>query len=123
MVAINEMHDVTVKVQGQGETKQQAFAAALADIQKQLVGNEKQTMLQIVPVAVAPIQLDETTYKERFLFFFFPRTRTTYSVTLEVTVQVNSIDLSALTFNVHKQASPDELPLIPRLWRLVKGDE
>ncbi|KRO17997.1 DUF4312 family protein [Lacticaseibacillus saniviri] len=123
MAAINQMQDVTVRVQGQGDTKQQAFAAALADIQKQLVGNESQTMLQIVPITVTPIQLDESMYKERFLFFFFPRVRTIYHVILEVTVQINSIALETLAFNVHKQTSPDELPLIPRLWRLVKGDE
>ncbi|MFC6182083.1 DUF4312 family protein [Lactiplantibacillus daowaiensis] len=114
--AINTVTEQTVQVSGQGETKQKAFASALSQIQKQIVADTAQVTLQIQPLTVTPIDLTATTYTERFLFLFFPRKRTTFNVTLAVTVQLNTIALPSLDFTT-VQTQPIKLPH----WDILKG--
>ncbi|RRK09601.1 DUF4312 family protein [Lactiplantibacillus garii] len=105
--SINATHQVTVRVAGKGETKQKAFANALSQIQKQVVDNTDQVTLQIVPVKVIPVRLRATAYRERFLFLFFPRTRTAYHVTLDIVVSINSVDLATVPFQTTAPANAD----------------
>jgi uncharacterized protein (TIGR03578 family) len=119
-MAINVESKQSVIVDGTGETKQQAFASALANIQKQLIADTHQTILRIIPETVTPLVLHEETYTEKFLFFFFKRQRTTFHVKLDVKVTITSIDLDALAFDQRTLQSPDALPL-PRFKRTSKG--
>ncbi len=96
--AINTTHERTVRVTGKGDTKQKAFAQALSQIQKQVVENVDAVTLQITPRQVTPVSLQSETYRERFLLFFFPRTRTTYHATIDVLVTINAIDLTQVPF-------------------------
>ena len=120
MTVVNETKRQVVTVSGRGETKQQAFAAAFSSIQKQLVGNGDEAILRIIPEKVEPLKLVKSSDTEKFLFFFFKRTRTTYAVTLAVTVAVSAIDLDALTFEDVTTPSPDALSL-PNLKNMLKG--
>lgn len=99
MATINQTKSQTVRVTGKGETKQKAFASALSQIQKKVIQDESTVTLQITPIKVLPIQLDEATYKEHFLFFFFPRIRKTFTVTIDVEVALNTIDIENLPFH------------------------
>ena len=119
MTVVNETKRQVLTVSGKGETKQQAFAAAFSDIQKQLIDNGDEAILRIVPEKVEPLKLIKSSYTEKFLFFFFKRTRTTYAVTLAVTVAITAIDLGALTFEDVTAPSPDALSL-PNLKNMLK---
>lgn len=96
--SLNLVRQQTVRVTGKGETQQKAFANALSQIQKRVVQNEAYVTLQITPLKVKPVSLNVETYKERFLFLFFPRVRTTYVVTIDVDVAVNAIELATVPF-------------------------
>ena len=104
---INLVRQETVRVVGKGETKQKAFADALSAIQKRVVQNEAYVTLQITPLKVTPVSLNEESYKERFLFLFFPRVRTSFTVTIDVDVAVNAIELATVPFTPVKQPSAD----------------
>lgn len=116
MTVVNETKHQVVTVSGKGETKQQAFAAAFSNIQKQLIGDTETAILRIVPEKVEPLKLVKSSYTEKFLFFFFKRTRTTYAVTVAVT----AIDLDALVFEDVAAPSPDAMSL-PNLKNILKG--
>ncbi len=70
MTVVNETKHQVVTVSGKGETKQQAFAAAFSNIQKQLIGDTETAILRIVPEKVEPLKLVKSSYTEKFLFFF-----------------------------------------------------
>ena len=82
-----------VIVSGKGETKQHAFASALAEIQNKIM-EQSNVLLRIEPVNVDILKAVENKYTERFLFFFFPRQRISYEVELSVTVAVKLADIS-----------------------------
>ena len=117
MTVVNETKHQVVTVSGKGETKQQA---AFSNIQKKLIGDTETAILRIVPEKVEPLKLVKSSYTEKFLFFFFKRTRTTYAVTLAVTVAVTAIDLDALVFEDVAAPSPDAMSL-PNLKNILKG--
>lgn len=98
MAQLNEIRHQTVRVTGQGETKQKAFADALSHIQTQVVKDEAFVTLQITPVAITPVRLNVAARQERFLFLFFPRTRTTFDVVIDVQVAINAIELKTVPF-------------------------
>lgn len=110
----------SVVVTGTGATKQQAFASALATVQRQLIAEETETILRIEPLAITPLALTEERYVEKFLFFFFKRQRVTYRVRLQVTVAITAVDLAPLSFTVHELPSPDAIAW-PRLKWFSKG--
>lgn len=55
-------------------------------------------LLRIEPQDVQVVHAHETTRKEAFLFFFLRRERRTYSVELDVTVNVTAINLDKVDF-------------------------
>ena len=97
-----------VIVSGKGETKQHAFASALAEIQNKLMASAK-VLLRIEPVNVEVLKAVENT--ERFLFFFFPRQRVNYEVELSVTVTVTEIRLADVPFTQHLTEDPNGIVL------------
>lgn len=99
-----------VIVSGKGETKQHAFASALAEIQNKLMASAK-VLLRIEPVNVEVLKAIENKYTERFLFFFFPRQRVNYEVELSVTVTVTEIRLADVPFTQHLTEDPNGIVL------------
>ncbi len=57
-----------VIVSGKGETKQHAFASALAEIQNKIM-EQSNVLLRIEPVNMDILKAVENKYTERFLFF------------------------------------------------------
>ena len=87
-----------VIVNGKGATRQQAFAAALSQVQSTLLKDNPRVMLRIEPVEVQVLKAEESVRVEKFLFFFLPRQRREYRVQLEIKVQVTSLDVAKVTF-------------------------
>ena len=114
-MSIQDCQQVIVTVEGEGDSKQYAFASALGQIQKKMM-QESEVILRIEPIEVEVIKAIEKTYKERFLFFFFPRKRTSYHVELEVTVSVTTLQVSEVEFTKEMTDDPDgiQIPVISK---------
>ena len=114
-MSIQDCQQVIVTVEGEGDSKQHAFARALGQIQKRMM-QESEVILRIEPIEVEVIKAIEKTYKERFLFFFFPRKRTSYHVELEVTVSVTTLQVSEVEFTKEMTDDPDgiQIPVISK---------
>jgi len=119
---INNYITKTVRVYGEGETRQRAFANALSNIRKEIVQDEGQVTLQIIPKNVHVLSAERVSYKEKFLFFFFKRTRVNYKIALNIDVELNAIDLRAIDFVDEEIPSPDHIN-IPDFAKLIRGDK
>jgi uncharacterized protein (TIGR03578 family) len=96
---MKEQTTTTVQVRGRGETKQKAFAAALNGVQKAVLNqNANNILLRIQPLDVAVVKAIKTVRREKFFFFFFPRDRVTYDITLDVEIDVTTIDVETIEF-------------------------
>ncbi|MBW7981652.1 DUF4312 family protein [Enterobacillus tribolii] len=95
---MKESITTTVTVSGKSNTKQKAFAAALSSVQGQILRETDKVLLRIEPEDVRVIRAEEKITTEKFLFFFLPRKKKEYSVTLEITVSVTSIDTDKIDF-------------------------
>jgi len=89
-----------VIVNGKGTTRQQAFAAALSQVQHNLLKDNPQVMLRIEPVGVQVLKAEESVRMEKFLFFFLPRQRREFRIQLEITVKVSSLDADKVAFTL-----------------------
>ncbi|HBQ0592985.1 TPA: DUF4312 family protein [Klebsiella pneumoniae] len=89
---MKEQFTTTVRVAGKGESKSRAFADALNHVQAAVMKSSSRILLRIEPQDVTVVR------KEAFLFFFLRRERRTYSVELDVTVNVTAIDLDKVDF-------------------------
>lgn len=89
---------LVVRVKGQGDSKQRAFALALNQVQKEVLKNTHNIMLRIEPLNIVVVSAIEKITTERFLFIFLPRKRTFYEITLDVTVDVSFVDLNNIEF-------------------------
>ena len=87
-----------VMVSGKGPTRQQAFAAALSQVQPTLLKDNPRVMLRIEPLEVQVLKAEASVRVEKFLFFFLPRQRHEYRVRLAITVRVTSLDTDKVTF-------------------------
>lgn len=96
---MKENFTTQVIVNGKGATRQQAFAAALSQVQSSLLKDNPLVMLRIEPLEVQVLKAEESVRVEKFLFFFLPRQRREYRVELEIKVQVTSLDVAKVTFN------------------------
>jgi len=119
---VNDYTLKTVRVSGEGETKQQAFASALSNIRKQIIQDQGQVTLQIVPKKVRVQNAERISYQEKFLFFFFKRTRVNYQITLDIDVELNNVDLTNVAFVNEEIPSPDHINL-PDFTKLIRGDK
>ncbi|MBS1204030.1 MAG: cytoplasmic protein [Proteobacteria bacterium] len=95
---MKEQFTTTVRVKGTGEAKARAFADALNQVQAAVMKASPQILLRIEPQDVQVVHAQETTRKEAFLFLFLRRVRRTYSVELDVTVNVTAINLDKVDF-------------------------
>lgn len=80
--------DKRVSVIGSAKDKKGAFSDALNKIAKEVVASESDLIFKIEPKSFKVEHLKEITTKEHFLFFFFPRVRTSYEVKLNALVHV-----------------------------------
>lgn len=120
--SITEEKIQTLRLVGTGKNKQQAFASAFSQIQKDLVKDESKVKVRIEPVEVSLVSALQESYTEKFLFFFFPRKRVNYSVTIDVKVKVTDIDISALDFEAKTLPSPDKINL-PHFGKFAKEEK
>ncbi|WP_058912581.1 DUF4312 family protein [Entomohabitans teleogrylli] len=95
---MKEQFTTTVTVSGKGSSKAQAFADALNHVQGAVMKSQPHILLRIEPQDIRVIQAQYKSRKEAFLFFFLRRERHTFSVTLEVTVNVTAINLDKVDF-------------------------
>jgi len=91
---MKEQFTTTVRVKGKGDAKARAFADALNHVQAAVMKASPHILLRIEPQD----QAQEAVRKEAFLFFFLRRERRTYSVELDVTVNVTAINLDQVDF-------------------------
>ncbi|HEY0211707.1 DUF4312 family protein [Acerihabitans sp.] len=95
---MKEQSVLTVQVAGKGETKAAAFAAALSQVQPAVMKSTGCVLLRIEPQEVNVIQAEEKRITEKFLFFFLPREKKSYSVVLDITVGIIMIDTEKVPF-------------------------
>lgn len=95
---VTEKKEISVQIEGIGDTKEQALDAAFAGLKKQIGG----TLLRIQPLEVEVLQAIEKQYTERFLLLFFPRVRKKYYLQLLVRVRVVSFCMDNLEFKIVK---------------------
>ncbi|SQJ32952.1 putative cytoplasmic protein [Salmonella enterica subsp. enterica serovar Heidelberg] len=95
---MKEQFTTTVRVKGKGDAKARAFADALNHVQSAVMRESPYILLRIEPQDVRIVQAHESVRKEAFLFFFLRRERRTYSVELDVTVNVTAINLDRVDF-------------------------
>ena len=91
---MKEQFTTTVRVTGKGEAKARAFADALNHVQAAVMKASPHILLRIEPQDVQVVQAR----KEAFLFLFLRRERRTFSVELDVTVNVTAINLDKVDF-------------------------
>ena len=95
---MKEHFTTRITVNGKGATRQQAFAAALSQVQPSLLKDNPRVMLRIEPVEVQVLKAEESVRVEKFLFFFLPRQRREFRVQLEISVKVSSLDVDKVDF-------------------------
>ncbi|MEG0260248.1 MAG: DUF4312 family protein [Lysinibacillus sp.] len=103
---MKKMIETTVRIEGKGDSKDRAFNIALGNIQKKIMKEYKGSMIiRIEPINVNVIEAKETSYVERFLFFFFPRQRSKFSVVLDVDVNLFLLDVDKVDFEKNEQGN------------------
>lgn len=90
---------ITIQVSGQGDSKQRAFANALAQVQGTILKNTQDVILRIEPLDINVVKAFSTVNMEKFLFFFLPRKRETYTVVLDISVDITLIKVDSVEFN------------------------
>ncbi|MBJ3814128.1 DUF4312 family protein [Shimwellia pseudoproteus] len=95
---MKEQFTTTVSVSGKGDSETKAFADALNQVQGSVMKSSPHILLRIEPQDVKVVDARVTARKEAFLFFFLRRERRTFSVALEVTVNVTAINLDKVDF-------------------------
>lgn len=98
---MKEQFTTTVRVKGKGEDKARAFADALSHVQAAVMKTSPRILLRIEPQDVEVVQAQVAVRKEAFLFIFLRRERRTFSVELDVTVNVTALNLDKVEFVTH----------------------
>lgn len=91
---------MTVRVKGTGNSQQKAFAAALAQVQREILKNSNSIILRIEPLDVQVVTAYADISTEKFLFFFLPRKKELYEITIDVVVDVTFVDMADIEFVV-----------------------
>ncbi|ARJ42340.1 cytoplasmic protein [Pantoea alhagi] len=97
---MKQQFTTSVLVNGKGDTQSRAFADALSHVQHKVLQSTQKVLLRIEPQDVKVIRAQQSVRKEKFLFFFLPRERRSYSVELEITVNVTVIDTDKVEFTI-----------------------
>ncbi|ATM94276.1 putative cytoplasmic protein [Yersinia frederiksenii] len=95
---MKEQYTTQVQVKGKGDTKAKAFANALGNVQNTVLKSTQNILLRIEPQDVKVLKAELSVKNEKFLFFFLPRERKTYSVELDITVNVTIINTDKVVF-------------------------
>ncbi|WP_338560563.1 DUF4312 family protein [Erwinia sp. E_sp_B04_7] len=95
---MKENFTTTVNVSGKGDSRERAFADALSRVQNTVLKATNKVLLRIEPQDVKVVQARQSVRKEKFLFFFLARERRSYSVELDITVNVTVIDTDKIDF-------------------------
>ncbi len=94
-----------VVVEGKGYSKKNAFASALNKIQTEIIKNNEDVLLRIEPNDIRVIRAQKREWTEKFFFFFMPRQKVEFQVTLEVVVDMQMIEMGS----VHFTEAPHEI--------------
>lgn len=70
----------------------------MANVQGAVLKSTNNILLRIEPQDVSASRAEEKITKEKFLFFFLPRERKSYAVSLEITVNVTIINTEKVVF-------------------------
>ena len=95
---MKEQYTTQVQVKGKGDSKEKAFANALGNVQNTVLKSTQNILLLIEPQDVKVLNAELSVKNEKFLFFFLPRERKTYSVELDITVNVTIINTDKVVF-------------------------
>ena len=95
---MKEQYTTQVQVKGKGDSKEKAFANALGNVQNTVLKSTQNILLRIEPQDVKVLKAELSVKNEKFLFFFLPRERKTYSVELDITVSVTIINTDKVVF-------------------------
>ncbi|AJJ20233.1 MULTISPECIES: DUF4312 family protein [Yersinia] len=95
---MKEQYTTQVQVKGKGDSKEKAFANALGNVQNTVLKSTQNILLRIEPQDVKVLNAELSVKNEKFLFFFLPRERKTYSVELDITVNVTIINTDKVVF-------------------------
>ncbi len=95
---MKEQFTTTVRVAGKGESKSRAFADALNHVQAAVMKSSSRILLRIEPQERDGCSCARSGTKRGVSVFFLRRERRTYSVELDVTVNVTAIDLDKVDF-------------------------
>lgn len=105
----------TVTVSGKGDTKVAAISDALSKIQQTILKESQDVMLRIEPRSIEVLSALEKTRTEKFLFFFLPRTRTRFEVSLKVEIELLTMPVAAIVFKQEKDQQQEiHLPFISK---------
>lgn len=96
---MKEQYTTTIKVDGKGDSKAKAFAAALANVQGVILKSTSNVLLRVEPQDVKILKAEKRVAKENFLFFFLSREKKSYAVSLEITVNVTIINTEKVIFS------------------------
>ncbi|MBU5214258.1 DUF4312 family protein [Heyndrickxia oleronia] len=88
----------TVRVEGKGQSKEHAMANALSKIQKKVNAELNGMIIRIEPMNIEIVSAIEEIYTERFLLFFFPRSRSQFQVVMDVTVDLFLVNIENIDF-------------------------
>lgn len=89
-----------IQVTGKGDSAQKAFADALSRVQSQVLQSTQQVLLSIEPLDVEVVKAIERCKTEKFLFFFLPKKRSHFSITLNISVSITAIDTAQVEFEL-----------------------
>ncbi|MFS0780408.1 DUF4312 family protein [Bacillus sp. 1P06AnD] len=106
-----EKQTTVITVSAAGHTKEQAFSAALGQIQRNVLKEQDDMVIRIEPLDVRVVEAIEETYTERFLLLLFPRKRSKYKVTLEVKVELVLLEVNKVAFEARKQENFSNLKM------------
>lgn len=96
--------EVSVFVSGSGKTKEEAFARAISKVQKSASQQVAGTVIRIEPLEVELLEGNEVIATERFLFLFFKREVSTFTVKVKVKVNLYAVDINCMEFKKEKAA-------------------
>jgi len=85
-------------VEGRGETKEAALQAAFRNMRKKAFSEVKESIVYMEPEEILITKAEVSRYTERFLFLFWPRERTNYTITFRVKVLIKVVDFSGVPF-------------------------
>ncbi|WP_392559404.1 DUF4312 family protein [Orbus mooreae] len=95
---MKQNEQMTVRVKGSGNSKQKALATALSQVQREVLKNSSTVLLRIEPLDIQVVTASAKISTEKFLFFFLPRKKEHYEITVDVVVDVTFVEINKIEF-------------------------